>query len=895
MNKQCFNLLHKTIAVLMAVLVLSGILSACGSSPGAGNGTSGNNSSTAAAADSQSPMDSGNNSQNDASEKDSGTETADNNDSVPAATSLDPSVVYKDEEETVLDTDELTIAVTGYDPAYVNTGVKEDASDDITDFAMKLRLENRTEEKMYIEYSCGSINRFGVESPEFYTAEGEYEGVGVTIPEGEKINVQLEYPVSTLAGAGITSVDEIVFTLTDQTDWENEKEIGTFTVYPTGKKPEEIVKADPVSVDDLNILEENNDFTFAAFKNPEKAASMLSTVTGQDNLIKFYAVNKTKKPVTFSVYEAAVDNIPYYFYITFKDENGNTREEKSILSRGEYPETLLTCMPGCAAIGYFWMDTDFMADNSIESPGDISEFSFGLGVSDSEKVLYSGTLAFCPADGSPMDTASVTADSSSKNSTEKPAYQSVEYVSTKADVFENDAFKITAVGYDPAYVNPKTWMEAFAAYLEIENKTEKEYTFREYDSSVAVNRLAGFSTEGYGQYTIAAGEKGQFRLLIDPTDFSKYGIQSVDEIRFTVSAESTEYREISDAFYKDYDNDELKQKHDELFESDNFVEFCTLFPTGMKEEKIVPAVSLDDESQFQQIGPHKLSFKKDRKGNVYNDGLELWFFNDSPDQKLGLSINEMGINGYVVEASDSDSSENDEFDDVYDYYLEEVPPLCIGHKQKYFSPEEDKLFLPEDVLRNNGITEDGTISLSFELSILTSSGKHGSETWENVSDIPVDVKFSKTGASKNKKNGNEEKVIFRTSDFDGNNVVSKDIFAESKVTMISLWTTWSGPYIKGLSDLESMSSEFEKKGCRIVGICLDADEEKEEAVSILQDAGITYLNLVAPGNVKSILPFENVPTTYFVDSEGNILSDSIEGQDNEYFRNTLDDLLESLD
>ena len=96
----------------MAVLVLSGTLSACGSSSGAGNGTSGNNSSTAAAADSQSPMDSSNNSQNDVSEKDSGTETADNNDSVPAATFLDPSVVYKDEEETVLDT---------YDPAYVNT------------------------------------------------------------------------------------------------------------------------------------------------------------------------------------------------------------------------------------------------------------------------------------------------------------------------------------------------------------------------------------------------------------------------------------------------------------------------------------------------------------------------------------------------------------------------------------------------------------------------------------------------------------------------------------------------------------------------------------------------------------------------------------------------------
>lgn len=730
MSKQCFSHFYKTVAVITAVLILSGTLSACGSSSGSGNGTGGNNGSTAA-------------------EKVIGTETAEDNDSVPAQTSLDSSVVYKDGEETVLDTDELTVAITGYDPAYINTGAKEDASDDVTDFAIKIRLENKTEKEMYVHYYSGSINRFGVESPAFYSLEGEYEGSGLTIPAGEKINVQLEYPVSRLAGAGITSVDEISCTLTDQTNWENEREIGTFTVYPTGKKPEEIEKADPVSMDDLNILEETDDFIFAAFKDPEKAASMFGTVTGQDNLIKFYAVNKTEKPVTFSAYEAAVDDIPYYYYALYEDTDGNESKEKIFLNRGEYPETILTCMPGCAAIGYFWMDEEFMTDNSIESLGDISAFSFGIGVSGLEKVLYSATLTLSPADGIPKDTVSAAADSSSKNNTEKPAYQSVEYVKTKADVFENDAFKITAVGYDPAYIDPNNWMEAFAAYLEIENKTEKEYTFGEYYSSVAVNRLAGFSTEGQDQYTIAAGEKGEFRFLIDSTDFSKYGIQSVDEIRFAISAESTEYREISEAFYKDINNNELRQKHDDLFESDKYVEFCTLFPTGMKEEKIVPAVSLDDKSQFQQIGPHKLSFKKNGEGNVYNDGLELWFFNDSPDQRLGLSIYEMGINGNVVQAGDSDSSESDVFGDAYRYALEEVPPLCVGHKQRNDSFAEDKLFLPEDVLRKNGITEDGTISLAFELTIMTSSGKKGAETWETVSDVPVNVRFSKTGGSKN--------------------------------------------------------------------------------------------------------------------------------------------------
>lgn len=50
--------------------------------------------------------------------KGSGTETADNNGSVQAAISLDPLVVYKDGEETVLDTDELTIGVFFHSKTY---------------------------------------------------------------------------------------------------------------------------------------------------------------------------------------------------------------------------------------------------------------------------------------------------------------------------------------------------------------------------------------------------------------------------------------------------------------------------------------------------------------------------------------------------------------------------------------------------------------------------------------------------------------------------------------------------------------------------------------------------------------------------------------------------------
>ena len=95
--------LRATAAVLVAALILSGTLSACGSSSGSGNGTPGNDSSTAVAAESQIPTDSTGNSKSNTSEKDSGTETADNSASVSEASSLDSTAVNEDVEETILD------------------------------------------------------------------------------------------------------------------------------------------------------------------------------------------------------------------------------------------------------------------------------------------------------------------------------------------------------------------------------------------------------------------------------------------------------------------------------------------------------------------------------------------------------------------------------------------------------------------------------------------------------------------------------------------------------------------------------------------------------------------------------------------------------------------------
>ena len=125
----------------------------------------------------------------------------------------------------------------------------------------------------------------------------------------------------------------------------------------------------------------------------------------------------------------------------------------------------------------------------------------------------------------------------------------------------------------------------------------------------------------------------------------------------------------------------------------------------------------------------------------------------------------------------------------------------------------------------------------------------------------------------------DDVISFETTDLDGNPVNSKDLFAGSKVTMINLWATWCVACKKELPELNELAKEFEKNGCQIVGICLDADEEgmDEVAKEILAKNGVDYLNLVPPEDVIELLPTVSFPTSFFFDSEGRMIVEPIRG------------------
>lgn len=120
---------------------------------------------------------------------------------------------------------------------------------------------------------------------------------------------------------------------------------------------------------------------------------------------------------------------------------------------------------------------------------------------------------------------------------------------------------------------------------------------------------------------------------------------------------------------------------------------------------------------------------------------------------------------------------------------------------------------------------------------------------------------------------------YTVKDLDLNDVALMDYVKDNKVTMINFWGTFCGPCISEMPELGEIERNYKDKGFEIVGLTTDVadlngnyDESViEDARAIIEDTGITYPVLVAPAQLMVDIGLQYVPTTYFLDSEGNVL------------------------
>lgn len=132
---------------------------------------------------------------------------------------------------------------------------------------------------------------------------------------------------------------------------------------------------------------------------------------------------------------------------------------------------------------------------------------------------------------------------------------------------------------------------------------------------------------------------------------------------------------------------------------------------------------------------------------------------------------------------------------------------------------------------------------------------------------------------------------FKAIDFNESEV-TKDIFSEYDLTMVNLWTTTCSYCIEEMPALNRIREELQEAGksFNIISVCMDVgntvqinDDNLKIAKEIIEKAGVSYPNLIPDkvlleGRLNGIQAF---PESFFVDSEGNVVSEPYVGAKSE--------------
>ena len=116
------------------------------------------------------------------------------------------------------------------------------------------------------------------------------------------------------------------------------------------------------------------------------------------------------------------------------------------------------------------------------------------------------------------------------------------------------------------------------------------------------------------------------------------------------------------------------------------------------------------------------------------------------------------------------------------------------------------------------------------------------------------------------------------------NPVSSDIFADYDATIVNFWNNGCGSCIAEMPELEELDQDFKERNINLIGVGTDSGESQEQldtAREILEEKGVTYRNIVPDPEGDFYKDFvadiSTYPTTYIVDSEGNIVGADIVG------------------
>ena len=142
--------------------------------------------------------------------------------------------------------------------------------------------------------------------------------------------------------------------------------------------------------------------------------------------------------------------------------------------------------------------------------------------------------------------------------------------------------------------------------------------------------------------------------------------------------------------------------------------------------------------------------------------------------------------------------------------------------------------------------------------------------------------------------GKEKFPSFETTDTKGNKITEK-IFADKDITMVNVWGTFCGPCINEMPELQKIYESL-PKNANLIGIVADVPEGMKDGVDnanyIEKQTGVKYTNLTLSDSLSSFAKrFYAVPSTIFVDKNGNIIGELVMGADIDAYVRNLQNVL----
>ena len=162
---------------------------------------------------------------------------------------------------------------------------------------------------------------------------------------------------------------------------------------------------------------------------------------------------------------------------------------------------------------------------------------------------------------------------------------------------------------------------------------------------------------------------------------------------------------------------------------------------------------------------------------------------------------------------------------------------------------------------------------------------------ETVEEQPEDIEEQPENAEEQSAEQSAEEGAFEKMSLTNlaGDEIDKTIFEGHDLTVINVWATSCKPCLSEMPELAKLSDEYEQNGgqVQIIGLCTDlvdmdanrVDSQIELANQIVELTGADYTHLVPDDEMLNFL-MENiigVPTTFFVDSQGKEVGESVIG------------------